>query len=518
MVPTGVETLIMASTHTEVERKYDAADDADLPPLDRLANVDRIDTGQEELEATYFDTPGLDLAAAGVTLRRRTGGSDAGWHLKLPGGPDERLELQLPLQRSVKTPPKPFRESVRVHTMGRTLKQVATVRTHRTEHRLLDSTAHVLATVCDDKVRAHTPPPHDTGLMTAWREWEVELGNGSVDLLDAADTILREAGAAPAESRSKLARVLGDRVPTAPEPTRRQHLGDPAAGVVHARLREQLTEMKRQDPRVRHDLPEAVHDMRVAMRRLRTALATFRPLLDRTVTEPLREELKWVGHVLGEARDSEVIHQRLAEAVAQEPVELLLGPVVTRIDTDLGRAYREAHERSVEAMRSDRYFALVDRLDALLADPPWTPVAQEPAHEVLPRRMRKDWKRVRARVAVAHEAPSASARDERLHEVRKAAKRARYAAEALTPLYGGEAKRFAKAVKRVQSVLGDHQDSVVTQTVLRRLGVQAHLAGENGFSFGRLHGVEQANADSTRTEFETAWTKASRKKKRRWFG
>jgi CHAD domain-containing protein len=505
----------MASAHTEIERKYDVADDADLPRLDPLPDVDRVDTGADELEATYFDTAELALAGAAVTLRRRTGGADAGWHLKLPGG-QERLELQLPLQRSVKTPPKPFREAVRVHTRGRTLKPVATVRTHRTEYRLLDANGRVLATVCDDRVGAHTPPPNDTGLMTAWREWEVELDEGSVDLLDAADTYLREAGAAPGVSRSKLARVLGDRLQAAPV-LALPRLGDPAAGVVHARLHEQLTEMKRQDPRVRQDLPEAVHDMRVAMRRLRSALATFRPLLDRAVAEPLREELKWVGGVLGEARDIEVIHGRLAEAVAREPVELLLGPVVARIDADLGKAYREAHDRSVEAMGSDRYFALVDQLDALVADPPWTALAQEPAHEVLPRRMRNDWKRVRARVAAADAAPSADERDLRLHEVRKAAKRARYAAETLTPLYGGEAKRFAKAAKGIQSILGDHQDSVVTQQVLRRLGVQAHLAGENGFSFGRLHGIEQASADQTRTEFSVAWKQATRKKMRRWF-
>jgi len=507
----------MASAHTEVEHKYDVPDDIDLPPLDRIPDVDRTDAVTEELEATYFDTADLDLAAAAITLRRRTGGADEGWHLKLPGDGHERLELRLPLNRSVKTPPKPLREAVRVHTRGRRLEPVATVRTHRTEHRLLDGDGRVLATTSDDRVSAHTPPPEDTGLMTAWREWEVELEDGSADLLEAADKYLLDAGATPATSRSKLARVLGDRVRPAPAPEVRSRLGDAAAGVVHARLAEQLTEMKRQDPRVRQDLPDAVHDMRVAMRRLRSALATFRPLLDRTVTEPLREELKWVGHVLGDARDSEVIHERLAAAVAREPVELLLGPVVARIDGDLGPAYREAHDRSVEAMRSDRYFALVDQLDALVADPPWTPVAQEPAHQVLPRRMRKDWKRVRARVAAAEEAPGTAERDERLHEVRKAAKRARYAAEALTPLYGGEARRFAKAVKGVQSVLGDHQDSVVTQGVLRRLGVQAHLAGENGFSFGRLHGLDQAVAERTRVEFAHTWKAASRKRMRRWF-
>jgi CHAD domain-containing protein len=507
----------MAPSHSEVERKYDVPDDVDVPGLDQVPGVERVQTQDIELEATYFDTDSLDLAAAGITLRRRTGGDDEGWHLKLPSKrADERHELRLPLSRAAKTPPKPLRDTVLVHTRGRTLKQVADIRTHRTMHALHAADGHVLAYFCDDSVTAPTPAPSDTGLLVAWREWEVELADGPADLLDTADSFVREAGATPAAGPSKLARVLGDRIPQHGEvaPARERATG-PAAAVVLARLKEQLAETKRLDAQVRLDLPDSVHKMRVAMRRLRSALATFRPLLDREVSEPLRDELRWVSRVLGDARDAEVMHERLRALVAAEPVELVLGGVAQRIDFDLGRRYREAHEKSLEALRSDRYFAVVDGLEALVNDPPWTDRALEPVRDVLPGRMRKDWKRLRRRVEVAEAADDD--RDARLHEARKAAKRARYAAESLEPAYGKDAKRFAQAAKKVQSALGEHQDSVVTLPLLRQLGVQAYLDGDNGFTFGRLHGLEQARAQETLRTFAAAWDDIDRKALRRWF-
>lgn len=508
----------MASTTTEIERKYEAPDGASLPTFETLDRVDHVETTDQELEAAYFDTAALDLAAAGITLRRRTGGDDAGWHLKLPQGDGARHELGLPLARAAKTPPKPFRDTVLLHTRGRPLRQVAVLRTHRTAHRLCDADGRVLAIACDDTVTAHTPAPADTGVMKAWREWEVELADGPSGLLERAEDLLTAAGGTPAASPSKLRRVLGDRLPEPPSTRRVEPCLDGAAALtVHVRLAEQVAEIKRRDPQVRQDLPDSVHQMRVAMRRLRSALATFRPLVDREVTEPLREELKWLSGVLGEARDREVIHERLRSRLDEQPVELLLGPVQRRIDEDFSTAYRDAHERSVEAMRSDRYFSLMDRLDALVEDPPWTAAADQPAADVLPRRMRKEWKRVRGRVRSVEEAPDNTERDHRLHDVRKAAKRARYAAESVRVLYGADAKRFVRAMKSVQSVLGDHQDSVVTQDLLRRLGVQAYLEGDNGFSYGLLHGLEHAHAVKCRAGFARKWRKAERKKLRRWF-
>ncbi|MBA3311210.1 MAG: CYTH and CHAD domain-containing protein, partial [Nocardioidaceae bacterium] len=481
----------MASVHREVERKYEPSAHTPLPSLDDLPDVSHVGTpAEQELEAVYFDTSDLALAAAGITVRRRTGGDDVGWHLKLPAGDGVRDELRVPLGRAKTTVPKALRAAVRVHARDRPMAAVATVRTHRTVLRLLDSEGRSLAQVCDDNVTAETPAPAETGSVTAWREWEVELVEGGTSLLDAADELFLRAGAAPAARTSKLARVLGDRVPRdSATTTAALRTGGPAAAVVHARLCEQVAELKLRDPEVRRDVPDGVHKMRVALRRLRSALATFRPLVDQEVTEPLREELKWIGGVLGDARDAEVMHGRLTTVIAREsaePAEPALAAVTRRVDDELHATHRSALTRALEAMETDRYFRLLDDLDHLVADPPWTPLARQPANHVLPGHVHHDWKRLRRHVAAAKQATGRAQRDERLHEVRKAAKRTRYAAETLTSLYGRDARRLVKATKRVQSLLGTHQDSVLTQALLRQLG-QAHLDGDNGFIYGRLH-------------------------------
>jgi CHAD domain-containing protein len=509
----------MPSVHTELEYKYDAAAATEVPALVGIDDVATVEGPfAEVLEATYFDTSELALAAAGITLRRRTGGGDAGWHLKIPAPGGSRDELRVPLGGQVKEVPSELSEAVQLYARGRDLTPVAQIQTHRSVYRLCDSDAQALLELADDGVTARTPASDGPAAMTAWREWEVELVAGETHHLESAAHVLEQAGAQPSAERSKLARALGDRLPgpadDVADPIRRK---SPAAYVVRARLKEQVAEFKYRDPLVRHNAPDAVHKMRVATRRLRSALATFRPLLDREQTEPLRVELKWIAGVLGAARDAEVMQERLTGLLSEQPVELVIGPVKQRIDRELRAAYRTAHERSVEAMRSERYFALVDRLDTLVADPPWTPKASKTVESVLPARVAKDYRRLRRRVAAADEAADQATRNERLHEVRKAAKRARYAAEALAPVYGRPARRFAKATKkRVQSILGDHHDAVVAQSELRQMGVRAHLNDENAFTYGLLQGIEQANAAALDAKYQRAWPKASRKKLRRW--
>ncbi|MDV9192738.1 CHAD domain-containing protein, partial [Streptomyces sp. SR27] len=100
-------------------------------------------------------------------------------------------------------------------------------------------------------------------------------------------------------------------------------------------------------------------------------------------------------------------------------------------------------------------------------------------------------------------------RDLALHEARKAAKRARYAAEAARPTLGKPAKRLAKRVKAVQSLLGEHQDAVVARAALRELGVQADGAGETAFTWGLLYGREEAAAEAAERDLPEVWARAS---------
>jgi CHAD domain-containing protein len=130
----------------------------------------------------------------------------------------------------------------------------------------------------------------------------------------------------------------------------------------------------------------------------------------------------------------------------------------------------------------------------------------------------KEYGRLAARVGHALELPPGHDRDLALHDARKAAKRARYAAEAARPALGKPAKRLAKRMKAVQSLLGDHQDSVVAREALRTLAVQAHAAGEPAFTWGLLYGREEAAAAARERELPEVWERASRAKLRAALG
>jgi CHAD domain-containing protein len=506
----------MTSTQVENERKYDVDASAAVPDLAELPGVATVAEPVEyELDATYFDTTDLRLAAAGVTLRRRTGGSDAGWHLKLSRGDGERDEISHPLTAARTTVPTELASLVRAHVRNRRLRPVVRLTTRRTVRRLVDGDGRVLAELCDDQVTAQ--PLGDREPPATWREWEAELVDGDTELLDAVGKRLQSAGASPAQGPSKLRRALGDRLPPpVVRPVEDLSKRSPAADVVLAHLHEQVIELKRWDPRVRQDEYDSVHKMRVATRRLRSALATYRRVLDRAVTDPVRDELRWLGGVLGAARDAEVMRDRLRKVVAEEPPELVLGPVVRRIDVDLDGRYREAHDAVLAELDGKRYFQLLDRLDALLAKPPLGDLGSVRAGKVLPQRVDRAWKRVRRYARQADAAATPEQRWELLHEVRKAAKRARYAGESVSGVFGSAAVEFAEAFENLQEILGEHQDSVVTRDVLRRMSVQAHLDGENGFTFGRLHALEQRRGEEAQAKYAEAWRAASAKRLRRW--
>ncbi len=505
----------MTTSAVEVERKYDVPPGTPVPDLTALAGVDAVEVRTDELDATYFDTEDLRLRAAGTTLRRRTGGADAGWHLKLPHGVD-REEVRLDGDTSADVPPQ-LHALVRARTRTRPLVPVARLQTTRTVHRLAAPDGRVLAEVADDLVVGRTAADPEGELR--WREWEVELVDGDRTVLDDVQAVLLAAGAAPSDSASKVGRVLGRRPTADGQPPwwgRRPPTSGKATagGVLLAHLQGQVDELVARDPQVRRDLPDALHKMRVATRRLRSALQTFRPLLDRTATDPVRDELRWLAAVLGEVRDTEVMHARLRALVAAEPAELVVGPVLARVDTELGARYRQAHDRVLVELEGPRYLALLDSLDRLLADPPLQPPARERARTVLPGLVLHSWRRLDRDLRQAAEV-TGEEQDLLLHEARKAAKRVRYAAEAVAPAYGPPAVAFAKAVTRLQEALGEHQDGVVTREALRDLAAVAHGAGEDGFTYGRLHGLEQARATAG-SDWTRARRKASRGRLRHW--
>jgi CHAD domain-containing protein len=505
------------SRSQEVERKFEAGPDAPLPDLSDVA--DAVSEPEEsQLDATYFDTADAQLARHGVTLRRRTGGDDSGWHLKLPVGQDERTEVRLPLGRATRTVPPALVREVRGLVRDHPLVPIAMLHTKRVERRLLDSDGRALATLADDTIHAERPNDGAVELST-WREIEVELANGDRSFLDAISRPLRNAGLTPSASSSKLARVLGDL--TAPKqatsPDGKSAAGRGTAGaVLLAHLQEQVDRLVLRDRGARTNEPDAVHQMRVATRRLRSALATYRPLLDQTRTDPLRAELKWLGQVLGQARDSEVLRWRLRDLLAAQPVELVLGPVGARVDLELQNRHETAHADLGAALDTKRYFRLLDALDDLVANAPLTARAGKPARKQLPALVGHAAGRVDRDARAVADAPTPEAREHRLHEVRKSAKRARYAAESVAPVVGKPARGLAEQMTALQEVLGEHQDSVAAQSLLLELAAAAYLSGENGFSYGLLHAEERARANEARRAYGPALKKASTTKTRRW--
>ena len=113
----------MARVHREREVKLDCPAGFAVPDLSGVGEV-RADEALS-LEASYYDTPDLRLARWGVTLRRRTGGTDDGWTLKLP---DEgaRTEITLPLAVGT-APPAELRAMATAFVRGATLRKVLTL-------------------------------------------------------------------------------------------------------------------------------------------------------------------------------------------------------------------------------------------------------------------------------------------------------------------------------------------------------------------------------------------------------
>jgi inorganic triphosphatase YgiF len=194
--------------HLETERKYDAGPGFVMPDLAAVPGCTVTPPVFYRLCATYFDTEDMRLAAHQVTLRRRTGGTDEGWHLKLPVRPGTRREQQVPLSEGTDRVPRRLEAIVAEITAGRPLRPVAVLETGRTVRRLAGPAGDVLAEVADDAVTGRrTGQPEDDALT--WREIEVEIVSAQPGLLEAAGKVLREAGARPSPSSSKLGRVLG---------------------------------------------------------------------------------------------------------------------------------------------------------------------------------------------------------------------------------------------------------------------------------------------------------------------
>jgi CHAD domain-containing protein len=459
----------------EQEEKWEVNDRFELPRLYDLVDGGDVDQATVELESAYYDTADHDLQSHGIVLRRRDGDDDTGWQLKVPDT-EGRIEIRTALADS---PPQELTELLTGIRLGKQLVNVATIRTLRTRYRIHGPERdRVRAEVADDHVQASVD--HQ---LRAWREIEVEAGADARSLSRQLAKRLRKAGARESRFPSKLDHALPTRkVPDTADTKPLRALSTYVAAQIESIFDGDLGLRRGKDP---------IHDTRVAIRRLRSTIRVFGKFLDRAAADELDAELKWFAGLLGEVRDRQVQRRRFREVLADWPPEMVLGPVANRTNTDLHSEQLQARDTVAEAMNSPRYLNLLTALQR------WRhrlPIATKPTAKKLRNRARRSEKKADRRLAAAID----SGDNAMLHRARKAAKRARYAAELRGPLdRPAAAKKTEKHYKRVQRVLGEHQDSVVASATLRRL---AHVAGttvgENGFTFGLLFAREQQVAEA----------------------
>ncbi len=281
-------------------------------------------------------------------------------------------------------------------------------------------------------------------------------------------------------------------------------------------LEEQLEQLKIQDPRVRVDAPDAVHRMRVAARRARSALATYAPLVEPGAGDPLSASLRWLGAALGQARDAEVLRGRLDRILKEQPKSPTLARVERTIDRELEARHSAGLSSAGGLLDSEEYFTLLDAFEQFLQTPALTRAAERPARPEVSRLVHHDWVRLEKRARRAEHATSPGEHDAALHEVRKSAKRLRYAAESAVPVLGDRAGMLAARCAAIQDALGDHHDSVVTRHVLQRVHTSADDRAHSRAVLKRLDVREAHHAQAHEQEYAAALAELVQHHKRHW--
>lgn len=541
----------------EIERKYDVVGQLALPRLSGVAGISRVHYRPPvALEAVYFDTADRALAANRVTLRRRTGGPDEGWHVKIAAG-EHRLELHEPLGKADRAGVRPDQvkvprrilDLVQVHVRGRRLRPVAQLNTLRAVVDLVDAQGRPMAELADDQVAAMAVGRRAESRIQHWREWELEIVDaelldtalapqevaagvettqeissqddhedpadrpdrdlqdavtGTVRFLDAVGGVLESAGATPSPSGSKVEKVVG----RLPDPLDPAAVEDPTTlqEVLTRTVRTQVKMLKGWDPLVRRDVEDAIHQFRVLSRTLRSILQSYEPLLESEATARVNDGLKQLGRLLSTARDAEVVRDQVQERVdalpggPEGPVAALVSPrTAKRLRRAKQEEFQAAHDELLQQMRGSEYFAVLDVIDEYARQVPLAagqdgpgpsaealtalePLAAQQVESVLEL----------ARTAAQEQDPEQ--RIELMHEVRKEAKRLRYAVTAVRDSagleWGTDLIGRMKTAKKLQESLGIHRDSIMFQEHVVATARRAEKRGEDTFGYGVLYAAE----------------------------
>jgi CHAD domain-containing protein len=485
----------------ERELKLEAPASFSLARLDPEIDSFTVEPAEHRrLHTIYYDTTDLRLVRWGASLRYRVG---EGWTLKLPqpgkGKASYRTEHVFPGDASAL--PAAALDLAAAMLRGRTPQPLIELRTIRTRRAVRSpENGSELAEIVEDDVRV----VRSSAVVDRFRQIEIELSEGApAKVLGRLSRCLRRQGAGRPDAVPKIILAVGKRADEPEVPVPKLDARTRAGELARAALAADVDRLVPIDSHLRLEPNrDTVHDARVAVRRLRSHLRTFEWVFDPAWARVLRERMRWLSDGLATARDADVLLDHVAEQAARLP------SVDRRRADDALEPLRErrsaAYDGLSRLLHDPRYLPLIDALIEAAKDPPLSAAARRPARTMVDDLMRAVWRRLRKRVRRAGRTPS----DRDLHRIRIKTKQLRYAAEAVAPVAGRRATRFARHVEELQSQLGELHDAVNACRALHE-----HLeTPERAFLAGQLAAFEQAVAACWRQRWRGTWKRVAKRK------
>jgi CHAD domain-containing protein len=392
--------------------------------------------------STYFDSEHHRLGQLGLTLRKRVEQAHGVWQLKIPSG---AVRVELNIDSGSRSIPWEFQDLLTAFFRNQEAIQLGKLRTKRKGVRIQKGT-QAIAEVVQDSVALI----RDKRIVHSFQEVEVELQEGIAAQLKPIKKILLHAGAEEKPLRAKIFQALQLPYPLVLE------LGDASASPtehIQGRLHFQFLQMLQHDPGTRLGRDsEALHRMRVAIRRMRAIIRAVRTFLAPEWTEHVRQELGWVGSLLGEVRDGDVLLESFRQNF--HDLSILEQPAFQSILKKFEDQRSMARAKLLEGLRSDRYLNLLNHFEDSLTRLPF-----QPSPLTITGLARNAFHKAQDFVNASN---SLFPKND-LHRTRILLKRARYALELAEPLLGKRAKQFLKQAQHTQDLLGRHQDAIVAE-------------------------------------------------------
>jgi CHAD domain-containing protein len=476
--------------HSKIEREVKLSIDAGF----RLPALPGISLPGRFITSTYYDTSGYNLAHAGITLRHRVERGKQAWQLKLPLIKD-RQEIELVDRQP--NPPMILQDLLFLHLGQQELGPIATLRVWRRGVCVRSNHIPIAAVTLD-----HVSVMQSGTVIQRFREVEIEQLNGKNSTLPDLERQLRRAGAEDHDGRPKLFRALSLPPPRpAPPPTQNA----PVVEHVQWAFARQVRWLLAHDPGARFGRePESLHQMRVATRQLRAILRAAGPLLVPEWADSLRNELRWLGHLLGPARDLDVqlayFREESASLGARD--RRPLAQFITHLETERNNA----QEILLNELKGARYLDLIRRLQQTTQD-----LVVIETTITLTDLAKHAFESLKKSIQRLGTSPS----DDTLHKIRIKIKRARYAAELAGPMAGKAATRFVKRTSALQDVLGRHQDAIQAEAHVRAFLKQSSNV-RAAFVAGRMVERARERRKEARSTLRHLWKGLLKRGEKAW--